>query len=130
MGEAHHLEDSERVLLIKTARQALDAAGFSHAPIIAGTGVGSTRKTIELTRQAAEAGADYAIVIASGYYAGALDYPALKAFFLEVAEASPIPIMIYNCEFRGHFWAVTVGLVLTTFFVSRPWRGRRNRARL
>ncbi|KAG8894773.1 hypothetical protein FRC00_008482 [Tulasnella sp. 408] len=96
MGEAHHLEDSERVLLIRTARQALDAAGFSHAPIIAGTGVGSTRKTIELTRQAAEAGADYAIVIASGYYAGALDYPALKAFFLEVAEASPIPIMIYN----------------------------------
>jgi len=25
-----------------------------------------------------------------------LDYPAIKAFFLEVAEASPIPIMIYN----------------------------------
>ncbi|KAG8977760.1 hypothetical protein FRB90_008712 [Tulasnella sp. 427] len=96
MGEAHHLEDSERVLLIKTARQALDAAGFRDAPIIAGTGVGSTRKTIELTRQAAEAGADYAIVIASGYYAGALDYPALKNFFVEVAEASPIPIMIYN----------------------------------
>ncbi|KAG8904502.1 hypothetical protein FRB99_001635 [Tulasnella sp. 403] len=96
MGEAHHLEPSERVQLIRAARQVLDSAGLTKVPIIAGTGAGSTRKTIELTRQAAEAGADCAIVIASGYYAGALDYPALKTFFVEVSEASPIPVMIYN----------------------------------
>ncbi|KAG8936556.1 hypothetical protein FRC02_001051 [Tulasnella sp. 418] len=96
MGEAHHLEPSERVQLIKAAREALDNAGFIHVPIIAGTGAGSTRATIELNKQAAEAGADYAIVICSGYFAGALDAAALKTFFVTVAEASPIPVMVYN----------------------------------
>ncbi|KAG8884661.1 hypothetical protein FRB97_003717 [Tulasnella sp. 331] len=96
MGEAHHLEPEERVALVKAARQILDDNGFETEPIVCGTGVGSARQTIAITKQAAEAGADYAIVITSGYFAGLLDYPAIKAFFLEVAEASPIPIMIYN----------------------------------
>lgn len=97
MGEAHHLDVDERVLLIKAARAALDDAGFISTPIIAGTGLGSTRATIDITKQAASAGADYAIVIPSGYYAGALDRAALKAFFKEVSEESPIPVMVYNC---------------------------------
>ncbi|KAG9012075.1 hypothetical protein FRB94_011771 [Tulasnella sp. JGI-2019a] len=96
MGEAHHLEPEERVTLIKAARQVLDNNGLTTVPIICGTGTGTTRQTIALTKEAAEAGADYSIVITSGYFAGALDYPAIKAFFLEVAEASPIPVMIYN----------------------------------
>lgn len=68
MGEAHHLSHAERKTLITTARKVLDAAGLERVPIIAGTGAGSTRETIELSRQAAEAGADVAIVIASGYF--------------------------------------------------------------
>ncbi|KAF8965260.1 dihydrodipicolinate synthetase [Flammula alnicola] len=87
MGEAIHLSHSERVKLIHAARKALDNAG-----------AGSTRETIELTSEAAAAGADYAIVIASGYFAGALanNRAALKAFWVEVAEKSPIPVIIYN----------------------------------
>ncbi|KAF8163369.1 hypothetical protein B0H34DRAFT_745253 [Crassisporium funariophilum] len=98
MGEAIHLSHSERVKLIHAARKALDNAGLNNVPIIAGTGAGSTRETIELTNQAAAAGADYAIVIASGYFAGALagNRAALKAFWVEVSEKSPIPVMIYN----------------------------------
>lgn len=98
MGEAHHLSHSERTLLIRTTRRVLDDAGKTHVPIIAGTGVGSTRETIEVTKEAAEAGADYAIVIASGYFAGVLanNKQALKDFWAEVAEKSPIPVMIYN----------------------------------
>lgn len=99
MGEAIHLSHAERVRLIHAARKALDNAGFSHVPIIVGTGAGSTRETIDLTNEAAAAGADYAIVIASGYFAGALTIPALKAFFVEVSQKSPIPVIIYNCEF-------------------------------
>jgi len=99
LGEAHHLSHLERTTLIRSARKVLDAAGHLQVPIIAGTGAGSTRETIELTKEAAEAGADYAIVIASGYFAGVLasDRAALKAFWTEVSERSPIPIMIYNC---------------------------------
>lgn len=101
MGEALHLSHAERITLIQAARKTLDAAGYTHVPLIVGTGAGSTRETIELTREAAEAGADYAIVIASGYFAGALagNKVALKAFWTEVSEKSPIPVMIYNCMY-------------------------------
>jgi L-threo-3-deoxy-hexylosonate aldolase len=98
MGEAIHLSHTERVTLIKAARNALDKAGHRHIPVIAGTGAGSTRETIELCQEAAEADADYVIVIASGYFAGALagNKKALKAFWAEVSAKSPIPVIIYN----------------------------------
>ena len=101
MGEAIHLSHEERLVLIKAARQALDNVGFEHVPIMAGTGAGSTRETVELCKEAAEAGADYAIAIASGYFAGTLarNRKALKEFWAEISAKSPIPILIYNCEF-------------------------------
>ena len=98
-GEAIHLSHEERTTLIHTARQTLDSAGLTDVPIIAGTGGGSTRETVLLTAQAAQAGADYALVITSGYFAGALvnNKAALKAFYKRVATESPIPILLYNC---------------------------------
>jgi len=100
MGEAHHLSPEERVAVINATREALDGAGFPSLPIIAGTGVGSTRETVARTKEAAEAGADYALVIPSGYFAATLgpDRKALKGFFKDVSEASPIPVMVYNCK--------------------------------
>ena len=101
MGEGLHLSHSERITLIKATREALDDAGFQDIPIIAGTGAGSTRETIQLCKEAAEAGADYVIVITPGYFASVLatNRKALKAFFTEVADNSPIPVIIYNCWF-------------------------------
>ncbi|KAH9946123.1 dihydrodipicolinate synthetase [Epithele typhae] len=98
MGEAHHLSHEERVDVIKAVRVALDDAGFAEVPIIAGSGAGSTRETIQLSKEAADAGADYVIVICSGYFAGALvsNRKALKAFWSEVSAKSPIPVIIYN----------------------------------
>jgi len=100
MGEGLHLSHAERVRLIQAGRKALDNAGLLDMPLIAGTGAGSTRETIELTNEAAAAGADYVLVIASGYFAGVLagHKAALKAFWTEVSEKSPVPVMIYNCE--------------------------------
>jgi 4-hydroxy-2-oxoglutarate aldolase len=100
MGEAHHLSPVERVTVIKATREALDDASFRSVPIIAGTGVGSTRETIARTKEAAAAGADHAIVIPSGYFAATLgsDRKAVKAFFKDVSEASYIPVMVYNCK--------------------------------
>lgn len=101
MGEGLHLSHSDRVALIKATREALDDAGFHDMPIVAGTGTGSTRETIQLSKEAAEAGADYVIVITPGYFASVLatNRKALKDFFTEVAEKSPIPVIIYNCGF-------------------------------
>jgi 4-hydroxy-2-oxoglutarate aldolase len=98
MGEATHLSRAERIELIQAARKALDNAGCFHTPIIVGTGAGSTRETVELTNEAAAAGADYALVIASGYFAGALTKEALKSHWVEVSQKSSIPVMIYNCK--------------------------------
>jgi 4-hydroxy-2-oxoglutarate aldolase len=105
MGEAIHLSRDERQVLIRTARKVLDQAGLKNVPVVAGTGAGSTRETLLLCREAADAGADYVIVITCGYFAGALanDRKALKAFFAEVAEKSPLPIIIYNCQSHDHY---------------------------
>ena len=67
MGEAHHLTREERKLLIQTARQLLDDNQLT-VQLVAGTGGNSTRETIELTKDAAEAGAQYAMVIAPGKF--------------------------------------------------------------
>lgn len=103
MGEAIHLSRAERVTLVQIARKTLDRVGLTHMPVIAGTGAGSTRETLELTKEAAAAGADYVLVIASGYFAGALagNQEALKAYWVEVSEKSPVPVMIYNCKFNS-----------------------------
>ncbi|KAI0306314.1 dihydrodipicolinate synthetase [Multifurca ochricompacta] len=98
MGEGIHLTHGERTTLVRSARNALDGAGFSHIPIIVGTGSGSTRETIVLCEEVAAAGADAVIVIPPGYFAGVLSSHrrALKAFYVEVAERCPVPVLIYN----------------------------------
>ncbi|KAI1423996.1 mitochondrial putative 4-hydroxy-2-oxoglutarate aldolase [Xylaria sp. FL1777] len=97
-GEAVHLTHSERKLVTATTRSALDRAGFSHIPVIVGCGAQSVRETIELCREAAEAGGDYALILAPSYYATlfAPSSETIMRYFTEVADASSIPIIIYN----------------------------------
>ncbi|KAK4127236.1 aldolase [Parathielavia appendiculata] len=97
-GEAVHLTHAERQLVTATTRKALNEAGFSQMPIIVGCGSQSTRETIQLCREAWEAGGDYALVLPPSYYAS-LFAPASEtiiSFFTAVADASPIPLIIYN----------------------------------
>ncbi|GAA5967900.1 hypothetical protein JCM3765_001782 [Sporobolomyces pararoseus] len=97
MGEAVQLTHEERNQVVEAARQALDSdPNLSKIPLIVGTGASSTKETIQLSIEAAERGADFAMVITPGYFAGALHKEALKTFFVDVAEASPIPIILYN----------------------------------
>ncbi|KAL4954526.1 hypothetical protein BDW69DRAFT_183421 [Aspergillus filifer] len=98
MGEAVHLSHKERADLISAARSALDEINLHHVPVVAGAGAPSTRESIELCKEAAAAGADYVMVIPPGYYAGALlsNTNSIRNFFIQVAEASPVPVIIYN----------------------------------
>lgn len=97
-GEAIHLSTPERFELVRSAREYLAEAGLSSTQIIAGTGTGSVKETVANCRDAARAGADAAIVILPGYFAGAMakDRFAVKQFFTTVADQSPIPVMVYN----------------------------------
>ncbi len=91
-GEAVYLIDDERARIWETARQAIPAGKL----MIAGTGCESTRQTIELTLRAAQAGADAALVVTPHYYAGLMTSDVLIQHYVAVADASPIPVLIYN----------------------------------
>ena len=91
-GEFPLLDQDEKEALVGFVREHFPA----DRPVIAGTGCESTRATIRFTRRAAELGADAALVLNPHYYKGAMTEEALRRFYLDVAEASPIPIMIYN----------------------------------
>lgn len=95
-GEAVHLSHSERKQVTNTTRNALDRAGFHLMPIIVGCGSQSTRETIELCHEALNSGGDYALVLPPSYYKAMVNQDSLVEFFNEVADASPIPILIYN----------------------------------
>src|SRR5213082_1812156 len=91
-GEAAHLSEAERVRYIDLVRQALPAP----LRLIVGTGAESTPATIDRTRAAAAEGAEAALVIAPSYFRRQLTAETLRAHYHSVAEASPIPILIYN----------------------------------
>jgi 4-hydroxy-tetrahydrodipicolinate synthase len=67
-------------------------------PVIAGTGTYSTAASIERTRAAADLGADAALVVVP--YNNKPSQAALAAHFSAIADASPIPIVVYNVPSR------------------------------
>ncbi len=90
-GEYPLLDRSEKLRLIETATQTIGGRRV----VMAGTGAESTRETIGLTREAAALGIDYAIVITPHYYKPRYDQAAYVAHYRAVADASPVPIIIY-----------------------------------
>lgn len=96
-GEAGSLDDEEKLALVRAAR--LRSAGRM---LLAGTGLESTRATIALTRRAADAGADAALVLTPSYYKPQMSPEALRRHFEAVADASPIPVLLYSVpQFTG-----------------------------
>src|SRR5579863_3516531 len=91
-GEAVHLSSDERRRVIETARQ---TAG-EDAQLLAGCGEQSTFATIALCRQAAQSGADFALVLPPFYFRGRMNSTALLAHYRTIADQSPIPVVIYN----------------------------------
>lgn len=91
-GEAVHLSKDERIQVIGVAREAADEGDL----IIAGCGEQSTRATIENCRSAARAGADFALVLPPFYFKGRMNDQALLAHYRAVADASSLPVVIYN----------------------------------
>lgn len=95
-GEAVHLTHQERRSVTKTTRKALDDAGYQSIPVIVGCGAQSTRETVELCREALTSGGDYALILPPSYYRPMHRSDTVMEFFQEVADGSPIPILIYN----------------------------------
>ncbi|KAJ6011298.1 L-threo-3-deoxy-hexylosonate aldolase [Penicillium sp. IBT 35674x] len=96
-GEAVHLTNEERMTVTRETRSALDEAGFQNVPVIAGASENSIRGTIELCKQVAAAGGEYALIVPPSYYRGAVgNDETLYEYFTSVADGSPVPLILYN----------------------------------
>jgi 4-hydroxy-tetrahydrodipicolinate synthase len=94
-GESTTLDDAEHIGVLRTV---VDEVG-GEAPIVCGTGTNDTRHTIELTKAAAETGAEAALVV-TPYY-NKPNPAGVRAHFEAVAAAVPeLPLIVYNIPSR------------------------------
>lgn len=91
-GEAVLLDEDEAERAIAAARETIP----SGRPMIVGTGRESTRAAIRATRRAAELGADAVLVRTPGFFKNQMTADAFAAHYSAVADASPVPILLYN----------------------------------
>jgi len=91
-GEVVHLSSKERTNAIETIKR---GAKREHT-IIAGVNELSTRSAIEAAAAAAGSGADAALVVTPYYYKSSMTQEAFIRHFNEVADHSPLPVLIYN----------------------------------
>lgn len=91
-GELINLTENEKIKVYNDMRAVIPSGKI----MLAGTGGQSTRETILLTKSAGKAGADAALVLNPSYYRGLMTKEALKNHYHAVADASEIPVIIYN----------------------------------
>lgn len=91
-GEFPYLTESEKLTYFEAARKHIPPTKL----FMAGTACESTHSTIALTRKAAALGADVAILVTPSYYKSRMDAAGLSHYYLTVADASPIPVSLYN----------------------------------
>jgi len=91
-GEAVHLSEAEKLELVRRVRDETQ----SDRLVMAGAGLHGTDSTIDLTKRVADAGADVALILPPSYYRGLMDGATLAEHFEAVADASPIPLILYN----------------------------------
>jgi 4-hydroxy-tetrahydrodipicolinate synthase len=92
-GEGPVLTDGERIELFRAVIGAVDV------PVIASTGTNDTAHSVMLTREAEASGADGVLVVTPYYNRPS---PAgLSAHFRAVAEATDLPVVLYDIPMRS-----------------------------
>ena len=91
-GERVHLDEREASEVVRTARASVPA----HLAFVVGVGGHGTRGSIGEAQRAAEAGADAVLVITPHFYRGQMTPAALANHYETIADASPVPLVLYN----------------------------------
>ncbi|KAG8907340.1 Vacuolar protein sorting-associated protein 29 [Tulasnella sp. 403] len=112
-AEAVALTYEERSIITRATREVLDENGFPDTPIIVGASGQSTNEAVRFATQAKEAGGDYILSLPPSYYASNMTTEALEAFYLELADRSPIPVLVYS------YPGVASGLELSSLSIAR-----------
>jgi len=97
-GENVMLTTSECLEVVETAVKYVP----DEKRVIIGAGSESTYKTINFIKQVGQMGGDAVLVVTPHYYKDQLTVAALGRYFLEIADNSPLPVIIYNVpKFTG-----------------------------
>jgi len=129
-GEAPHLLHDERQKLISHVRKTLDDNSYSRIVLIVGCAAASVFESLLHIKEAQQSGADFALILPPSYWTAAMNPAVIERFFSDVscpalceltsshahfdqiAEESPLPILIYN------FPAVTGGIDISSDLIS------------
>ncbi len=93
-GEASTLDVDEHVGVVEAVVRRV----HGRIPVIAGTGANATREAIDLTRRATDVGADACLLVTPYYNKPTQE--GLYQHFRAVAEATSVPILLYNVPGR------------------------------
>ncbi|MCX4980158.1 4-hydroxy-tetrahydrodipicolinate synthase [Streptomyces sp. NBC_00572] len=93
-GESPTTTDAEKAALVRAVREAVGPG----PSVLTGVGTADTRHTAQLARQAEAAGADGLLVV-TPYYSRP-PQSAVEAHFLKVADATGLPVMVYDIPGR------------------------------
>src|SRR6201995_1875757 len=104
-GEAPTTTDEEKERLLRVVRETVG----SRAKVVAGVGTNITAHTIELARSAERAGV-HGLLVVTPYY-NKPPQPALAAHFTAVADATGLPVLIYDIPARTGAAVATETLV-------------------
>jgi 4-hydroxy-2-oxoglutarate aldolase len=97
-GESALLDESEKVRAVEWLRDVVPEDRW----LIAGTGAESTRASVRLALAAASAGADAVLVRPPSYFSILLSPSAFADHYRRVADASPVPVIVYNIPKFSH----------------------------
>lgn len=105
-GESALLDPDEQRRMVSWVREVLPDGRW----LVAGTGSESTRQAVALTRAAGAEGADAVLVRPPGYFSSATSPASLADYFRAVADASSVPVLVYNIPKYTHL-AIAAGLL-------------------
>lgn len=91
-GEAGYLDFDERAQMVEAVVR--QCAG--RKTVVAGVGMETTGHTMKLAKAAAAAGADAVLVLPPHFYEVAMTGPILRDHYRAVADACPVPVILYN----------------------------------
>ena len=91
-SESVFLNEEEKLEIVKTARESIPLS----KKMLVGTGLESTKSTIEFTRRATDCGADIAVVITPHFFRSNMSHEAFLKHYVMIADSSPVPVLLYN----------------------------------
>ncbi|KAL7645107.1 UNVERIFIED_CONTAM: hypothetical protein RMT77_003485 [Armadillidium vulgare] len=112
-GEYVYLTTEEKLQVVKKSRELISRDKI----LIGGSGCESTRQTIYVTKKMAELGVDAVMVVTPCYYKSKMTDEALIRHYEQVADNSPVPIVLYNVPI---FTNIDIGVEAVAHLSKHP----------